>query len=313
MKLPRGLASLILLLSGCVASAQPTWPTAGTTPSTNPTTPTYFEAHGQQCSACNAAGKVTCSTCKGDDWTKQTCPTCKGQDWTKQTCQTCNGIDWTKQTCPTCKGVDWTRLACTTCQGTGKLRGNDYCSCWVSGKRSACYSCWGTGKRSACYSCWGSAKRSACYSCWGSGKRSACYSCWGRASDNVTCSSCNGSGYVERLVKAPTPSTHPTAENGSYYGEISDLTARPKTVFVSGYYRKDGTYVRSHYRSPPGDGPSVRGPPILYPDTPLVAENGSYYGQPSQATGNPKTVHVKGYYRKDGTYVRGHYRSSPRR
>ena len=27
----------------------------------------------------------------------------------------------------------------------------------------------------------------------------------------------------------------------------------------------------------------------------------------------PKTVPVRGYYRKDGTYVRGHYRSAPRR
>jgi|GEM_PF-6393440 len=40
-----------------------------------------------------------------------------------------------------------------------------------------------------------------------------------------------------------------------------------------------------------------------------VAENGSYYGQISTATGKPKTTHVNGYYRKDGTYVRGHYRS----
>ncbi len=41
------------------------------------------------------------------------------------------------------------------------------------------------------------------------------------------------------------------AENSSYYGEISDATKRPKTVYVNGYNRKDGTYVRSHYRSPP--------------------------------------------------------------
>ena len=41
-----------------------------------------------------------------------------------------------------------------------------------------------------------------------------------------------------------------------------------------------------------------------------VAENGSYYGEPN-ANGVPKTVHVNGYYRKDGTYVRGHYRSAP--
>ena len=41
------------------------------------------------------------------------------------------------------------------------------------------------------------------------------------------------------------------AENGSYYGQISELTERPKTIYVRGYYRKDGTYVRSHYRSRP--------------------------------------------------------------
>ena len=41
------------------------------------------------------------------------------------------------------------------------------------------------------------------------------------------------------------------AENGSCYGDISYGTGRPKTVFVNGYYRSDGTYVRSHYRSPP--------------------------------------------------------------
>lgn len=45
---------------------------------------------------------------------------------------------------------------------------------------------------------------------------------------------------------------------------------------------------------------------------PLIAENGSYYGEISAATGRPKTVYVRGYYRKDGTYVRGHYRSRPR-
>ena len=47
--------------------------------------------------------------------------------------------------------------------------------------------------------------------------------------------------------------------------------------------------------------------------SPLCAENGSCYGDISSATGNPKTVPVKGYFRKDGTYVRGHYRSRPRR
>jgi hypothetical protein len=40
------------------------------------------------------------------------------------------------------------------------------------------------------------------------------------------------------------------------------------------------------------------------------AENGSCYGD-LNANGVPKTVHVNGYYRKDGTYVRGYYRSAP--
>ncbi len=37
----------------------------------------------------------------------------------------------------------------------------------------------------------------------------------------------------------------------SGYGEISSITGRAKTVAVRGYHRKDGTYVRSHYRSSP--------------------------------------------------------------
>jgi len=39
------------------------------------------------------------------------------------------------------------------------------------------------------------------------------------------------------------------AENGSCYGDISNITNLPKTVPVLGYYRKDGTYVRGYYRS----------------------------------------------------------------
>jgi hypothetical protein len=43
--------------------------------------------------------------------------------------------------------------------------------------------------------------------------------------------------------------------------------------------------------------------------SPLCAENGSCYGDISARTGLPKTVPVHGYYRADGTYVRGYYRS----
>lgn len=43
------------------------------------------------------------------------------------------------------------------------------------------------------------------------------------------------------------------------------------------------------------------------------AENGSCYGDTSNINGMPKTNHVNGYFRSNGTYVRGHYRSSGRR
>jgi len=41
------------------------------------------------------------------------------------------------------------------------------------------------------------------------------------------------------------------AENGSYWRELSTTTWKPKTTYVRGYFRRDGTYVRGHYRSRP--------------------------------------------------------------
>jgi hypothetical protein len=35
----------------------------------------------------------------------------------------------------------------------------------------------------------------------------------------------------------------------STYGKISKKTGRPRTKYVRGYYRKNGTYVRGYYRS----------------------------------------------------------------
>ena len=39
------------------------------------------------------------------------------------------------------------------------------------------------------------------------------------------------------------------AENGGCYSEISTVNGLPRTHYVHGYYRADGTYVRSYYRS----------------------------------------------------------------
>ncbi len=41
--------------------------------------------------------------------------------------------------------------------------------------------------------------------------------------------------------------------------------------------------------------------------------NSSYSNSYSDSTGRQKTVHVRGYYRKDGTYVNSHLRSAPKR
>ncbi|MGA4578032.1 YHYH domain-containing protein [Limisphaera sp. VF-2] len=72
--------------------------------------------------------------------------------------------------------------------------------------------------------------------------------------------------------------------------------------------------TRADYTVPPNTiSPRLLSPSrALSPVRPFVAENGSYYGQ-RNAYGVPKTVYVKGYFRRDGTYVRGHYRSARRR
>ncbi len=61
----------------------------------------------------------------------------------------------------------------------------------------------------------------------------------------------NASPSIGIISTNPTLNNPIVTENNSYYGEISEATKRPKTVYVNGYYHKDGTYVKSHYRSPP--------------------------------------------------------------
>lgn len=41
------------------------------------------------------------------------------------------------------------------------------------------------------------------------------------------------------------------AENGDYRGRDNDFNGRSEPVYVRGYYKKNGTYVRSHYRAKP--------------------------------------------------------------
>lgn len=42
---------------------------------------------------------------------------------------------------------------------------------------------------------------------------------------------------------------HGVAENGDQFGRDNDGDGRDETVYVEGYTRGDGTYVRSHYRA----------------------------------------------------------------
>ena len=60
----------------------------------------------------------------------------------------------------------------------------------------------------------------------------------------------NHQAQSQKQYDPPTSSYQPfIAENGSYKGQISDRTYRPKDTYVHSYQRQDGTRVRGHYRS----------------------------------------------------------------
>ncbi len=87
-------------------------------------------------------------------------------------------------------------------------------------------------------------------------------------------------------------------------------------VRVSGYYRKDGTYVQGYWRSSPDSDPTNNWsfPGNVNPYTGKVATGNpetylkNYYG--SDTYNFSGDVWVNGYYR-NGTYVKGHWRSAP--
>lgn len=88
-------------------------------------------------------------------------------------------------------------------------------------------------------------------------------------------------------------------------------------VHVKGYTKSNGTYVAPYTRSSPNSSP--------YDNYSFPGNTNPYTGK--TATGNPETyisnlyknnnvpstsdVWVESYYRRDGTYVTGHYRSAP--
>ncbi|WP_277376156.1 hypothetical protein [Paenibacillus polymyxa] len=96
--------------------------------------------------------------------------------------------------------------------------------------------------------------------------------------------------------------------------------------YVKGYYRKDGTYVHGYNR---GGSSSTYTPSSDYPTFENKADSLTTYSSTTSYNNNSGTVnlykgnqlvgntsgnelvYVQGYYRKDGTYVRPHYRTHP--
>jgi hypothetical protein len=125
---------------------------------------------------------------------------------------------------------------------------------------------------------------------------------------------------------------HLQALSGSKFPDLSGLSSEDRTSIESAcstakYLNGPAAYhtclrqqlEASSSRVPVASGGNVSREPVtaqpttsapIKGTTGLCAENGSCYGD-LNANGVPKTVHVNGYFRKDGTYVRGHYRSAP--
>lgn len=120
---------------------------------------------------------------------------------------------------------------------------------------------------------------------------------------------------VQTSVQPPSTNVSPATVPQSEQTKVVTPTDDPSTAIVipaqvSPEYRTPKTSAYAPYTSTKSSSTEMgtngpRGPPAVNG----VAENGSYYGETSTTTGKPKTVEVQGYYRKDGTYVRGYYRS----
>ena len=113
------------------------------------------------------------------------------------------------------------------------------------------------------------------------------------------------------------------------------LEADGKRVRVRGYYRKDGTYVKPHYRTAPDSNPynNYSYPGNYNPNTGKITPGDPqkyldrYYNRKTSSSSSAEfnkwlkdletkyqtndSIKVRGYYRKDGTYVKPHYRTAP--
>lgn len=105
-----------------------------------------------------------------------------------------------------------------------------------------------------------------------------------------------------------TKSQSVTSQNTSRHNSAdttrsaSSGTSHSDTTTVRGYYRSDGTYVRGYTRCTPSSRSRENN-----------SGRNSYHSNSSSSgsSSGGNTVHVKGYYRSDGTYVKGYTRRAP--
>lgn len=116
------------------------------------------------------------------------------------------------------------------------------------------------------------------------------FKCQGNICERALPASCSGNSPVANVVVNTAP-LHAASVDSSAIGSTPTSSAFVQSEQSS----------RNSTLSPPA------------PVGPGCAENGSCFGDISSINGMPKTTHVNGYFRRDGTYVRGHYRSSGRR
>jgi hypothetical protein len=111
-------------------------------------------------------------------------------------------------------------------------------------------------------------------------------------------------GWTPAFTSADPPGTHATGvawRDPGVVPKTEPVTTSPRRLESSDSRSSNNVDVRPS--------PAAVDVPSVPESNGSCAENGSCYGDPSALTGAPKTVPVRGYYRKDGTYVRGHYRS----
>ena len=275
-----------------------------------------------------------CPNCHGKDLTQQKCPLCRGKGvYGRSQCLGCSGSG-KEAPCACCKGSG-KAPACVYCRGTGKQSACIHCK--GTGRSSTCIQCIGTGKKPPCLACKGKGSL-PCPKC-ARPKITAVREPpkvpkdpkpkvvrKDGVNDKTTEPEealdprgyyLNESTYLTlRNHSAPRGQTNiriplayltgQASENGSYSDQFFRRTGNPGTVYIQGYYRVNGTYARSRYRSNASMMFAAR-PPSVSTSGGAVGDLG-YYGQTSPSGRRRGAVDVRGYYRT-WTLPRWHVRS----